>query len=424
MLRKYINKTYIYTITLIIILFSFITAYSQDEFSAGSPYNIYGLGDYIYSSSIRTDAMGIQGIALYGDYVNNMNPASNSRLSFTNLTASAEYYLQKSSDNNISSRFSDLNVNGFNIGIPFSQNNGWVLTLGFNPITNINYKITNQAYSNGVPYKKNFYGSGGLSRINAGMSYKVFKVLTLAAEYNYAFGNKVDLKYYNFNTSGFINTYQKYQNNFDGSYFKAGFIFDAGSFFKSDLINNLAIGFIYQTKCKLYSTYETITGSSIGFDTTSVSDYYNISFPEAFGFGITNKFGQRFLMSADLLIQQWSKFSVANVKQENYQDAYRFGIGFEIQPPNRSDRTVLEDLTYRFGFFYDRSYFKINNDNINRYGITAGINIPLYGDNSIDISLSYYIRGSRNNGLIQDENFRIAAGLNFGELWFIKAREE
>jgi hypothetical protein len=76
---------------LFLFLFFAFNAYSQNEFPLGSPYTAFGLGDLQYISSTRTDAMGIQGISLMGDYVNNLNPASSADMKFTNISLSFKY---------------------------------------------------------------------------------------------------------------------------------------------------------------------------------------------------------------------------------------------------------------------------------------------------------------------------------------------
>jgi hypothetical protein len=74
--------------------------------------------------------------------------------------------------------------------------------------------------------------------------------------------------------------------------------------------------------------------------------------------------------------------------------------------------------------FYDKSYYKVNNEDVIRYGVSAGIGIPISTYNSFDLGISYFIRGKTENGLVKDEYLKLTAGFNFGELWFVKTREE
>ena len=74
--------------------------------------------------------------------------------------------------------------------------------------------------------------------------------------------------------------------------------------------------------------------------------------------------------------------------------------------------------------FYDKSYYKVNNEDVIRYGISAGLGITISTYNSFDFGISYFIRGKTENGLVKDEYLKLTAGFNFGELWFIQSREE
>jgi hypothetical protein len=124
------------------------------------------------------------------------------------------------------------------------------------------------------------------------------------------------------------------------------------------------------------------------------------------------------------LYQQWSKFIPGNLAVTNYTNSIRYGLGAEILPAIKSDRTFWEGLTYRMGVFYDNSYYKVNGQDINRYGFGLGFGIPLGTQNSIDLGVSYSFRGKSDNGLLQEKYLKLTAGLNFGELWFIRPRDE
>jgi long-subunit fatty acid transport protein len=200
-------------------------------------------------------------------------------------------------------------------------------------------------------------------------------------------------------------------------------IFDVGSIFNNKTLEDLSIGVFYQTRYNLSSDVDKIYGSSIGYDTVSNSEE-DITMPEAFGFGISNKFGDRYIVSGDVYFQQWSQYKEGGVTPGGLQNSIRYGLGFEMTPSSRKDRKFFDDLYYRLGVFYDKSYYKVNNEDIIRYGVSAGIGIPLSTFNSFDLGISYFIRGKTGNGLIKDEYLKLTAGLNFGELWFLKTRED
>ena len=121
--------------------------FAQDDFPTGSPYTIFGIGDLNYSTAIRTTSMGIQGISLTGNYINNLNPAALSKIPYTSFSVLFNYNFLKSSNGVTSVSSSNGNAFGINIGIPISQEQGWSLALGFNPYSLINYKIINNSSS-------------------------------------------------------------------------------------------------------------------------------------------------------------------------------------------------------------------------------------------------------------------------------------
>jgi hypothetical protein len=395
------------------------SAYSQDEFPLGSPYTAFGLGDMQYLSSTRTDAMGIQGISLMGDYVNNLNPASSADLKFTDISLSFKYgFLQLSQ-----SKISDGNVNGINLGIPLSNQRGMTLTIGFNSMIRSSYKIYNQITTPDLTYGQTYAGNGGISRVNLGLTYKVLGGIFLGAEYNYAFGNKTKLSFLDFGNQLYQNTYIRKENNLTGSFFKGGLIFDINKITNSDKAGDFTVGFLYQSKLDLNSDEDAIYASSIGNDTVKTSTS-NTQVPQAFGFGITKKFGKKFLISSDVLYQQWSDFIPGNLSKTSYINSARYGIGVEFAPSTKSDKTFWEGLTYRMGAFYDNDYFTVNDQKINRYGLSVGCAIPLGTYNSVDLGISYSIRGKTGDGLIQEKYLKFTAGLNFGELWFVRPKDE
>jgi hypothetical protein len=412
------KSNFFFTIVFIALYFS-SNIFAQDEFPLGSPYSAFGLGDIQYLSSTRTDAMGIQGISLMGDYINNLNPASNAEIKYTKLSLSFNYSFMKLEK----SKISDGNVNGINIGIPLSNERGMTLLLGFNSLIRANYKILNKFSDENVTYSQTYAGNGGISRINFGLTYKVLGGIYLGFEYNYAFGNQTKLAYLDFNSSYYINTYIRKENNLTGSFVKGGLIFDLKKLTKSDRLNDFTIGFLYQSKLNLNSNQDAIYASSLVNDTIRSSSSES-QLPQALGFGITKKIGKQFILSGDVLWQQWSKFIPGDLAQNDYKNSIRYGFGAEILPTIKTDKSFFESLTYRMGAFYDKSYYVINGQDVDRFGFGIGFGIPLGSFNSIDLGVSYSMRGKSENGLIKENSLKLTAGLNFGELWFIRPKDE
>jgi hypothetical protein len=397
--------------------------YAQDEFHTGSLYSAFGVGDLRYSA--RTDMMGIQGIGLTGNYVNSLNPASNTYLRTTYVNLGMRGVLLETSNSLESAKFSDFNVTGFNLGVPVWGDKGMVILFGINPYSAIQYKIVGTVNQGGTTFTETFGGQGGLTRLNLGFAGRPLRFLSLGAEYNYAFGNVKNITYFNFNSQFTSNTYIKTENDLKGSYFKAGAVIDFGSLFtRNKLFENLNLGFYYQTKFNLSSKVDEIHLTSLLFLDTSRTIYPDISVPESYGVGISKQIGKQLIVSTDIMFLKYSKFVASSLLPANYQDNFRYGIGFEVLPKIGSDNNFFERLTYRMGFSYDNSPFKLKDEYVNNYSISGGIGIPINNENAIDIGVTVGTRGKTNTGFVKDNYIRLNLGLNFGEFWFIRPRDE
>ncbi len=413
-------------VKLIIIVFTILLSgqkiYSQELQTNGSPYSIFGIGDQNYVTSVRTYSMGIQGISLFGNYVNNLNPATLTKMTSTLIIVDANYGFLKSTNDISENNVSNGNVLGINIGIPFDQVRGWVMSLGFNPMSLTNYQIKVLGNTGNQNYTQTYTGKGSLSRINAGMSYNLFRKVSIGLEYNFSFGEINDQNYINFNNSGYTNTNIQNQFDYHRSFIKGGAIFEMGRIFKSIALNNLSIGFVFQSGFNMKATQDGIFASSLGSDTVQVNSG-EIDIPDSYGFGISNIFNRKYLVSGDVLLQDWSKYREFGRSNPAFQQSIRTGLGLEIIPtPNKPG--FWQNLTYRFGGFYEVGNFQISGQSINSYGLRAGLNIPISNYNSIDFGVNYSIRGKTSDGLIQDQYLNFTAGVNFGELWFLRPREE
>jgi hypothetical protein len=403
-------------------------SFAQQEFSPGSLYSAFGIGDLRYFSSSRTDQMGIQGISLLGNYVNNLNPAANSYLDYTFVTLGLKAVLLNTYNNTSDAKFSDANVTGFNLGVPIWRNYGMVLLFGFNPYSAVQYKITGKTTNNGATYNQTYAGNGGLSRVNFGYTGRPLPALNLGVEANYAFGNIKNLSYFDFNDPAIFNSYIKSENELSGWFFKGGAVVDLGEMFKSsNIMYKFTLGFMYQSKLNLKSETDKIYGIlnnlNITYDTTHVINN-DIVIPEAFGLGITKQFGRQVLVSTDVLYQKFENFVPSNLLPANYQDNLRYGIGFEILPSPKTDRKFYEKLSYRAGFSYTTSYYKVQGETINDYAANFGVGIPINNENAIDIGFTFGTRGKTEGILVKDNYLKFNLGLNFGEFWFLRPRDE
>lgn len=409
-------------VLILVLLFNGICIKAQNQNSGGSPYSIFGIGDLSYYTSTRTYSMGIVGTSLFGNYVNNLNPATSTKLNSTTISTNFNYGFLKSSSGTDQNEISSGNVLGMNIGIPFDQGRGWVMTLGFNPASLVNYKIKIAGNAGGQDYTQTYSGEGGLSRINAGMTYNLFRKISIGLEYNYAFGEIRTQNFINFNNPSYTNTILGKETDFNKSFVKGGVVFEIGRIFNSLQLRNLSIGFVYQSGFNLNSFQDGIYYSVTGIDTVKLN-IGTINIPSLYSIGISNLFGRKYLVSGDVVVQDWSTFSEFGSERPDFQSSVRAGLGAEILPDPNSP-SFFGTMTYRFGGFYDKAFYKVSGQDVYTYGGRVGVNIPISKYNSIDFGINYSIKGKEGNGLVKDEFLNLTAGVNFGELWFIRPKEE
>jgi hypothetical protein len=399
-------------------------AFAQDEeFKRGSPYSVFGVGDLELSTGLRTESMGILGLSLTGAFINNLNATSNSDLPMTKISIGFKYGFLRSSTSTSDFSKSDGDVTGVNIGVPLWKEKGVTITAGFNPYSQINYKITNLITSTDITYKQTYSGSGHISKINFGLSITPINFVTLGVGFNYNFGSITSLKYLDFNSQYINNTYIRNENNLNGINWNGGMRLNFGSFGKNQILQNLSLGFFYQTNLTLTSDVETIYATSIGFDTTRNFEI-KTSVPYSYGIGFSKQFGKQVILAGDILIQNWSSFIPFGRTTAEFSDSYRAGIGVEILPAIKYDKTFFEGLTYRLGIFWGKEYYTIKGEDVKKFGLALGVNIPLDKFNSVDVGVSYSIRGKEDLGIVKDQYLKFSAAINFGELWFVKSREE
>ena len=79
--------------------------------------------------------------------------------------------------------------------------------------------------------------------------------------------------------------------------------------------------------------------------------------------------------------------------------------------------------TYRFGFYYNKTYLVINNIPVDSKAITLGVGIPLRKDLShINIGLEGGITGTTERGLIQETYIMMDINFSLRDIWFQKPK--
>lgn len=408
------------------VLLVFLFALTQIFAGGGSVYSRFGLGEIYNSYSARDISLGGLGASLIDfKYLNVSNPATWSSIPNTKFEAGLNSSLYIQSDNSNSAVYNNVRFLGFQIGFPIKKDLGIGFVLGTTPYSLVNYSIKNitnsQLFGN---YTESYDGSGGISKVFFGASYKLPVVGSIGATFNYYTGNlKYESSFIFDETSDLTNSVFRSSNVIRGIGSTIGFESpDLSMLFNSDKIKNFRIGISYEFANNINSDTSLTITSAIG-ETEITSGNYKFNLPPKFMAGLSFNLVGKYLFLMNYMFQPWSNFDYNDQIAQNLQNLQNlsiFNIGFEYSKNVNKYAGFWELVKYRGGLSYESSQYAIEGNGINKIGFHAGISFPLGLMNSIDIGLMYGIRNSSGNNQFNEQIFQTNISLNFGEIWFLR----
>ena len=104
-----------------------------------------------------------------------------------------------------------------------------------------------------------------------------------------------------------------------------------------------------------------------------------------------------------------------------------FRAGFEYIPNRNDIRYYFRRCSYKVGAYYDKSYYKLDGNNIYSYGVTFGVTlpvsrlsggVPLY--NGVTLGVDIGQRGSLTGSMVRETYAMIVIGFSIHDIWFLK----
>jgi len=194
---------------------------------------------------------------------------------------------------------------------------------------------------------------------------------------------------------------------------------------------SITFGAILENKPDLTSFYSDLTQKNITLDNNPDLDTLNyqnedkkiIQMPLTYGAGISYVKNNVWEINADYYHQAWSKATFFGEVNPILTDLDKFAVGAEWIPDRFSIRSFLNRVAYRVGLNYQKTYIVVDNQQINDFGITFGVGLPVYRSNStINISAELGRRGKNSGNLVLENYAKINLSVNLYDLWFIKRR--
>lgn len=418
-------------------LFIGLSAWGQ---TTDSPYSFYGLGDVNSRAFAAQRSTGSAGVAQAKELsINQLNSASYAEIQNTTFAVDMNWDFKTIRSDLVSQNTRRLYFNNLAIAFPVGVRGG--ISAGVRQFTKIGYNIqSTQTDPLLGKYEFQYDGNGGINEFNLGGAFSLIRdsnqtnTLSIGANLLYYFGfAETNRRTTNFEATDGMSSNQREKSSVND------FSFDLGLYYKRRIDTNLqiAVGVNYSPAAKINSknttfayTYRDVAGDEAIKDTIQFSETKgSITMPSNLRIGLNVLLGNSWSIMADYNQQNWSELDY-NASQD-LNDRQEYAVGVESIPDPDASSKYFKQVNYRAGFRYAQTRLNVNNYNINEYAMSAGIGLPVVnkkiGANSksyINIGIEFGQRGTRENGLVQENFTNLYFGISFiptpNNKWFQK----
>lgn len=210
--------------------------------------------------------------------------------------------------------------------------------------------------------------------------------------------------------------------------------FNFGAQYKIKLKNDVALnlGVVYSptlsmsAKTDIFAATFLINSAGVEAprDTLALAKGYKgrIVIPMMIGGGFSFAKTDKWTLGVDYKWQNWEKFTAFNIG-DSLVNSWQVNIGGEIIPNTDNYGNYLARVHYRLGFAYGKTYLHLRGQDLNEYGISFGIGLPLRGMRTmLNLGAQYGVRGTTAEHLIQESYFKLVVGFSIYERWFVKRK--
>ncbi len=419
-----------------IILFAFAKEISaqNDELKNGSAYSIYGTGLPILQSSAQIKGMGILGVSFNDVQSPNLfNPAFWGNGSFSRASINLDYTNYSISDSAATGINSLFKIGNFHVVFPLSKNK-LGLSVALYPETRSSYSIsstTQIALGNGTiqNYPYNNFGSGGITKFEIGLGYKINNNLSVGYAPSYSFLTEQNTEVLAITSNS--NSINRIENRINGTAFsqRLGLLFSAKNSIRRNDIIQLGVSFTLPLQIDSEKTTEKkqIVDDEEQIVQIGATENGTITLPLKVAGGITYFPSPKFNASIEAQFENWKKSKYEfNIRDEQaFDNRFIVGAGIQYHPYRTRSKRFLSNFRYGAGVQYDQGHLNIEGSDISTLWFSTGIGLisPTFRSNSsFDLSLQYGIRGTKANNLIKENIWAINFSVNLTELMFFRRK--
>jgi hypothetical protein len=379
---------------------------------------MYGIGEIEGNKLSQSIAMGGTGIAMSQTGVlNSLNPASYHSIDSLSFLFNFGIQSKQSiyTSHGIIQSNNDFNFNSLALGFRITK--WWANSIGIAPFSSVGYKINTEKSIQGSneTFDALIEGSGGINRFYWGNSIRIKNDLYLGFNISYLFGQILQSEYA---TSDLYKGSVSTQDEID----IRNLTFDFGAQYtfikRKGLVGTIGGTFSNKTNLRLEHNLTALDNTS---DTlySNIPEKGNFTMPTMLGFGTAFEIQNKLTLAADYKLDLWGKSGNTGTKL-HYVNSNEIRFGAEFKPNHSITSSYFGRIQYRIGYFYKSSYLKIKGSQLQNYGFSFGLGLPI-SRTEVNLAYVYGSNGAYNNSSVINQKYHlIALTINLRDIWFVK----
>jgi len=402
-----------------------ISAVANAQEATYSPYSLHGIGLNKFRGTIGNISMG--SITTASDPVTPsvLNPATYAELKYTNFSAGGTYSSADIKSSEAESTGSATSFDYLTISIPANK---FGFGFGLLPASASGYRI-DEIVEGGRQLQT---GKGGVNRVFLGAGTSLYKGLKVGAEFRYNFG-RIENEVTRFNDDTSISNTQRIdQSDVSGVSYALSAIYDTTIKEKYNLRYSVAYEFSSAINFDNNQKLSEVSSNLNGVVIPSLTNFEDIEIPNRsfklpsrLTLGLALSKQSVWLLASEFYIGDNNDFQDRFQTRDNIEYIDPFGVKFGgyYQPNYQSLTSYFKRIIYRGGIRYEQTGLEFNNEEINEFGISFGLSLPLReGFSTIDLGFEIGKRGTTSAGAVEENFVNFSVGLSLVDKWFRKRK--
>lgn len=360
------------------------------------------------------------------------------------------------------------NLNNISLGLPVAKHIG--LAFGLRPYSLMNYDVEDPRTIDGNEVYYTYQGNGSLNDLSAGMGVSIIekehRYLGIGFNYNFTFGTLLRERSVGINNSSYLSSNIEDERRIKGlspnvsliykDTLREGLAFTFSAGYEAERsLNSESTEYAYsyaynQIDPNFRSPVDTISyrvvegnivvpatlkfGTSIEFrPRTKVAD----SLKNSGKFYRRNFKSSHWILTTAYTMSDWSTYSETyegSSTNTDFGSAWRASFGVQVIPVFDRRKLMAGSKWYqtsqiRFGGHYGQSYIKVNEEQLQDYGISFGLGLPLLYSKSrsiINLGVNLGTRGLPDGTILKENYAGVYIGFSFtptkNDYWFFKRK--